>query len=627
MDHKMKTEKTFGMWNSPISAAALSQQVQLEDVQWDSDGQTLVWLEGRSDCMVLVAQTGQEARRDLTSTHLPHGGVGYGGGEFCVHQGKVCFAERSGQLYLLGLGTGSPSALTPEFGAAASPTLRPDGRWAAYVYSDGSTDLLGLVSTGGQEWPVQLARGADFYMQTAWHPSGEMLAWVEWNHPNMPWDGSEVKLARLTGSPPRPDQIHSVGGGATLPASQPAFSPDGRWLAFVEANDEWENLVLLDLQDNSRHVLVEGIGYHLGLPAWTQGQRSIGWRFDSRALYFISNASGRASLQRADLDGTITPIDTVPYTWIQQLSVSPANDQLAFIASSPSTPTCLIRWDGQRLQVVARSESESIDPAYLPQPQAIEWTTTDGDLVHGIYYPVSNPEYLSSGLPPVIVNIHGGPTAGVPIAYAAETSYFTSRGYACVEVNYRGSTGYGRRYREALRGNWGLADVEDAVRCPSALARMGLADERRSIIKGGSAGGYTVLNALVHHPGTFKAGVCLFGVSNLFALDMDTHKFEQHYTTSLVGKLPEAAGRYHAWSPAFHADQISDPLIIFQGGADKVVPPSQSEQIVTALKANGVPHQYIVYEGEGHGFRKSENIANYLKETERFLLTHVLFAP
>lgn len=193
-------------------------------------------------------------------------------------------------------------------------------------------------------------------------------------------------------------------------------------------------------------------------------------------------------------------------------------------------------------------------------------------------------------------------------------------------VNYRGGTGYGRSYRHAMRGRWGDVDVEDAAGCAKALGELGLADPKQLVITGGSAGGYTVLNTLIRYPGLYKAGICLFGVTNLYALDMDTHKFEAHYNATLIGKLPEAAERYHAWSPVFHADKIRDALYIFQGSEDKVVPPSQSEEIVSVLRSHGIPHQYRLYQGEGHGFRKSETIKDYLKETERFLLQHVIFA-
>jgi dipeptidyl aminopeptidase/acylaminoacyl peptidase len=257
----------------------------------------------------------------------------------------------------------------------------------------------------------------------------------------------------------------------------------------------------------------------------------------------------------------------------------------------------------------------------------MEWPAPDGSTVYGTYYAPTNPEYTSDGLPPAIVYIHGGPTSEQPITFSSERTYFTSRGYAWLEVNYRGSSGQGRTYLQALRENWGVVDREDAAGGATAMIARGLADPRRLIIRGGSAGGYTVLNALIHFPGLFKAGICLYGVSNLFTLTQDTHKLESHYTDSLVGLLPQAAKKYHEWSPVFHAAQIKDALAIFQGSIDRVVPPSQSEEIVKALQSKGLPILYKLYEGEGHGFRKDETLTSFYAEVERFLQQFVLFAP
>jgi len=554
------------------------------------------------------------------------GGVGYGGGLLSCANGQVYFAEKKGQLFVRGLQHGAARAITPPFGAAASPSLSPDGKYVAYVFSDGSTDLLGLVDAAGKEWPAKLSQGADFYMQPAWHPSGKMLSWVEWDHPNMPWDGARLKLASLAGDPPRVTEEKTVGGDGQTPCGQPVFSPDGRWLCFIEAKGEWEQLVLIDLEDGSRKTLLEADGYHLMDPAWVQGLRWIGWGPASDAVYSIRSASGQSSLWRVGLDGRAEQIDTAPYTDLSQLTVSPLSGQIAMLASAPDIPTRIVVWDGDKWTVAARSDSESIPPGFISAPQPITWQTAQGSPVYGLYYPPANPNFYAEGAPPAIVNIHGGPTGEVGRGYNAGAAYYTSRGYAFLEVNYRGSSGYGRSYRDALKQNWGDYDVEDAVSGGQALAERGLADGKRLIIKGGSAGGYTVLNCLVRYPGRFKAGICLYGVSNLFTLDLDTHKFEAHYTSSLVGELPEAANKYQAWSPVFHGERIRDPLYVFQGSEDKVVPPAQSEEIVACLRKSGVAHQYKIYDGEGHGFRKSENIADYLKETERFLMQHVLFS-
>ncbi|MEN6579360.1 MAG: prolyl oligopeptidase family serine peptidase, partial [Anaerolineaceae bacterium] len=256
----------------------------------------------------------------------------------------------------------------------------------------------------------------------------------------------------------------------------------------------------------------------------------------------------------------------------------------------------------------------------------LTWQSSDGVTVHGLYYPPAHPDVEAAGAPPVVVYIHGGPTSQVFDAFNLEADFFTSRGYGYFAVNYRGSTGYGRAYRDALKGEWGRIDLQDTIEGCQALIARGLADPAKLVIKGGSAGGYTVLNALVHHPGFFKAGICSYGVSNLFTFELDTHKFEAHYNASLVGKLPEAAEKYHAWSPIFHADKIRDAVAIFQGSEDKVVPPEQSEEMVRALQSNHVPHLYKLYEGEGHGFRKKVNLIDYYETVDRFLKQHVIFS-
>lgn len=629
----------FGLWPSSVSAGMVSGRLRLDDVQWSGDGRMLIWAEGRSDSTVLTAAAlGSSARFDLTDEQSPRGGVGYGGGAFTTAQagshGFLVFANRDGRLYRRSLDYAIPSPITPSIGASgavASPAVSPDGRWVIYVYSDGKTDLLSLVDAEGKNWPVQFARGADFFMQPSWHPQGDRLAWIEWDHPNMPWDGTRVMLAQVStgsaGTQLQLENVSEVGGGPEQAAQQPLFSPDGHWLSFIEEKGEWPNLVLIDLQSGQRRELINGDGFELSVPAWVQGVRSYGWSSDSQRIFYIRYQGPNASLWVVDvMRGDTHPIDTSPFTWLSQLAVSPTADNLVLIGSAPDQPDQIVLWRESCLEPVAYSTPATYDPNTLPDAREISWKADNAQTTYGLYYAPLNPAYAGHGLPPAILHIHGGPTSIAPNSFNPRAAYFTSRGYAYTEVNYRGSTGYGRTYRNALRQHWGDLDVQDAAGCARALSEQGLADPQHLVIMGGSAGGYTVLNALSRHPGLFKAGVCLYGVANLFTLDMDTHKFEAHYNHSMVGPLPEAAGRYHAWSPVFHVGNIKDALYIFQGSDDKVVPPSQSEEIVATLRSRGIPHKYKLYEGEGHGFRRSETIADYLKETECFLQQNVLFA-
>ncbi|HZW03592.1 MAG TPA: S9 family peptidase [Anaerolineaceae bacterium] len=627
----MATEKPFGMWASPISAAMLGQRLRLNDVQWDTDGKTLLWHESHGDRGTLVARPLGEAARELTVEHSVRGGVLYGGGEFTVANGTVIFAEKSGRLFRRSLGYGGSRPLTPPYGSVAAPALSPDGRWAAYVFSDGRTDLLGLVDSDGSEWPQKLVRGADFYLDPVWHPDGTRIAWVEWDHPDMPWDRARICLGTLAGSPPRIERTDLVAGGQGGMFLQPQFSPDGRWLACIDASGEWDNLLLIDLESGERRSLVAGDGFHLTPPVWVQRERTYGWSSRGDAIYYLRIAGGRTSLWVVDVPSGDTsgaasrPVEVGPYTWIKQLAVSPVDDQLAFIASAPDIPDRIVRLDAQGLHTEARSEGETVDPAYFPVPQQIAWPSEDGETVYGLYYPPRNPNFTAQGLPPAIVSIHGGPTSQAYLRFSAEIAYFTSRGYGWLDLNYRGSSGYGRAYAQALYERWGEIDTEDAAGAAQALAEQGLADGGRIVIRGGSSGGYTVLNVLARYPGRFKAGICMYPVANLFTLAMETHKFEERYHERLVGALPEAAEKYRAWSPIYHADQIRDPLAIFQGAEDRVVPPGQTETLAAALKAHGVPLVYQVYAGEGHGFRRSETVQDFMHAVERFLLQYVLF--
>jgi len=623
-----KTVRPYGLWPSPVSPLLLGQRTRLNNPQYDSDGRTLVWLEGRSDRGVLVARPEGQAAVDLTDEQSVRAQVGYGGGDFSVSQGQVIFAERgSGRLFRRALELDRPQPVTPPHGSAASPVLSPDGKWVAYIWSDNKTDLIALVDSAGNEWPLKLAGGADFYMQPVWHPAGGMLAWIEWDHPNMPWDSTRLKLGRLSGTLPRFHEIEMISCDSGCSVQQPQFSPDGRWLSYIAENEEWDDLILYNLASGEQFALVHGEGFQLSKPAWAQGQRYYGWGPASDRLYTLRYADGQATLWCVDLETrTSTRIDTGPYTWLSDLSVSPILEEVVFVGSAASVPSRVVRWRENQLVIEARSGSETITSAYLASPLPMQWAAPSGTPVHALYYPPTHPAFCGEGLPPAIINVHGGPTSDAVDSFSGEAAYFTTRGYAYVELNYRGSSGYGRGYRNLLREHWGESDTEDAVGCARALAQQNLADARRIVIKGGSAGGFTVLNALVHFPGVFKAGVCLFGVSNLFNLAADTHKFEERYLDSMVGPLPAAAARYHAWSPIYHIANLRDPLAVFQGKDDKVVPPDQAEEIVKALRQNGVAHIYRLYEGEGHGWRKTETMVDYLQQTERFLQQQVLFS-
>jgi dipeptidyl aminopeptidase/acylaminoacyl peptidase len=626
----------YGLWPSPMQPQDLAEGIRFSDVAWDSDGETLVWKEERSDRGVLVClPPGGDAPRDLTSAISVRARVGYGGGDFTVAGGHVYFAAaHDGRLYRQALHQGGARPITPGFGAAAAPAVSPDRRGIVFVHTYEDRDCLAIVDAEGRAWPQQLVSGDDFYMQPCWHPHGDRLAWIAWNHPQMPWEGSRLQIARLqpheSGLPGVSD-IQTLAGSAEVGIFQPTFSPDGRYLAYISNASGWDALYLYDIETHQHRHLMPDEQAEMGQPAWAQGMRSYGFRHDGRRLYVLRNEAGLRRLMAYDLDADrLLETGALPaYTYLEQPALSPTRPALACIASSATQPSRVMALAldvPDQVRICRRSSTESVHAAALSTPQTISWAVASGARVYGLYYPPQNLQVEGRGKPPAIIIIHGGPTSQAVAAFQANVQYFATRGFAVLQVNYRGSTGYGKAYVEALRGQWGVTDVEDAVTGAQYLIDQGWADAEKLVIMGGSAGGYTVLQALVRHPGFFKAGLCLYGIANLFTLAAGTHKFEAHYLDSLIGPLPQAAAVYRERSPLFHAAAIQDPVAIFQGEIDQVVPKDQAEAIVASLKSRGVPHEYHEYAGEGHGFRKTETIAHFYTAVEAFLRQYVVFA-
>ncbi|MBC8170341.1 MAG: S9 family peptidase [Anaerolineae bacterium] len=619
-----KIVRQFGTWSSPVSAAQVASTLRLNDVQWA--GAALIWHESRGSRGVLVAQTGLDAPGDLTAELSVKGKVGYGGGEFGTSKDTLVFTAANGRLYRQPLIGAAPQPITPEFGGSAAPRLSPDGQQVLFIHTYENIDGLAIVENAGQQWSRRLAYGTDFAMQPVWHPDSRQIACIFWNHPNMPWDGTELRLLSLDD---RAEVIKTevIAGDTQTAIFQPEFSPDGRYLSYISDATGYGQLYLYDLQTRQA-VQITDAQFEHAQPAWGQGLRRYGWAHDSSKIYYLRNEQGFQRLWQYTLaTQQHQEIEALNhYTSLKQIAVSPVDDTLALIASAPQHPERLITWHPERGERIhSRTAPDTVaTEAYAPA-QAFTWAGHDGETVYGLYYPPTSQRFTGTGAPPVIVYVHGGPTSQKDTSFDAEIQFFATRGYGILAVNHRGSTGYGRDYMRKLYGQWGYYDVEDSVSGVQHLVNQGLADATRLMIMGGSAGGFTVFQALVDKPGVFAAGICKFGVSNQFLLVQDTHKFEEQYSFSLLGHLPEAAELYRQRSPIYHAARITDAVIIFQGEDDEVVPRNQSDAIVASLQARGVTHEYHLYPGEGHGFRQPATIEAYLQAALRFVQQNVIY--
>ncbi len=450
-------------------------------------------------------------------------GVGYGGGAFTPGKSGVYLVSQN-RLWLYRDGGARP--LTPAFGELADPQPHPGGDFVAFVHHYEGRDVLALADTAGSSWPRILASGADFYMQPAWSPDGRWLAWVEWDQPNMPWDGGRLMLARFANG--ELSEVRQLAGGEWTPVFQPLFDAAGLYWLENPEGEEFDRLVRMDLASGRRQVLFNDAA--LIDPAWTQAQRvmSIG---PGGSLYLRENRMGRAVLWRIS-DGNSEEV-ALPegVFWLSGLSGDEKG--LAMVASGPTLSHRVIFYDGEGWRTVAYGWPAGFDDGV--EPEQVDFAGADGSEFYGLYYPPQTEEKD----PPAVISVHGGPTSQRTLAFDPQPQLFSSNGYAYLELNYRGSTGYGRSYREALYGNWGVVDVADAAAAARFLSETGRAGGRRIAIIGGSAGGYTTLLALALHPGLFRAGVSFYGVTDLFMLPATPTSSRPVTPTSWWGRCPK----------------------------------------------------------------------------------------
>jgi len=633
----MPTIARYGSWKSPITSELIAaQSIALSETHLDGD--KCYWLEGRPQeqgRFVVVcgdaAGTNDLTPKPFNARTRVHE---YGGASWTVVDGVVYFSNfADGRLYRTRGGEAAPQALTPapadsghQWRFAAGIIDRGRNRWIGVRedHTAGGEAVNTIVAVDlaepGRDAGQVLVGGNDFVAAPRLSPDGRALLWLAWQHPNMPWNGTTLFVAELDAvgnvREPRP-----IAGGATESVFQPEWSPDGQAIVFVSDRSNWWNLYRYDLSTRTTQPLAP-MQAEFGVPQWSLGAATYAWVRPDRAgpdrIVASYVADGLGHLAVLDLETkTLTPID-LPFTEFG--SVRALGERVLFRAAAPNHPLSIVVLDlASGSHRILQKSTRILDQPelgigdYLTTVKSVEFPTTGGKTAFGLLYPPHNPDYAGPAdeKPPLLVKCHGGPTGAASSSLSLSTQFWTSRGIAVLDVNYGGSTGFGREYRERLYGNWGIVDVDDCVNGARFLAEQCLIDAQRAVITGGSAGGYTTLAALVFRD-AFAGGASYYGVSDAIALARDTHKFESRYLDWLIGPYPEMAERYRERSPLYHAERLSKPVIFFQGEEDAIVPPNQSEAMVEVLRRKGCPVGYFLFSGEQHGFRKADTIKRCL---------------
>jgi len=602
------------------------------------DGDDVYWIEGRPEeggRSVVVKRSGDGRVSDVTpeGTYVRSRAHEYGGGAYTVRNGIVYYVEFTDhRIYRLNADRQTEPLTSPGQYFFADLVVDPVRPRIVCVREDHTSEGTQAVTTlvsvpltvpGGTRSAGQIiASGHDFYSTPRFSSDGSRLAWLAWRHPQMPWDGTELWIADVvedgTLESPR-----LIAGSDHESVFQPGWSPDGT-LYFVSDRTGWWNLYRLREQIEPVHPMPA----EFGRAQWQFGVST--WAFaDDRRLIVAHARDGHWRLALLNVETSafepiaadLEPGDTIAAT----------STHAVVVAGSTTTPDAVARINlaTRTVDRIRTTPSPAIDRKFFSEPEAIEFPTANGLTAHAFYYPPSNPDCtpLADEPPPLLVLSHGGPTAMANARFNLEIQYWTSRGFAVVDVNYGGSTGFGRAYRERLRGQWGIVDVTDCVRAAEHLVKRGSVDPNRLVIRGRSAGGYTTLAALAFRPEVFKAGASFYGVADLELLARDTHKFESRYLDGLIGPYPDAKDVYRARSPIRSADRLSCPLIFFQGLEDRVVPPEQSEIMAEAVRRKGLPVALLTFEGEQHGFRRAESIGRCLEAELAFYGSIFGFEP
>ncbi len=621
----------YGVWASPITAESIARGgTRLTDVE--TDGDDVYWQEMRpaDGARYVVSRTG-EAGGDVTPKEFSARSLvhEYGGGSFRVFDGVCYFTNLTDQRIYRQTDGGAPAALTPEAPVRYADFDRDAGRGRLVVVAEDhsaegaeASNRIVAIGTGSEGEPTTLVEGADFYANPRVSPDGKHLAWLCWDHPSMPWDGTELWVAALTEDGAVGDRW-LVAGGKTESVFQPEWSPFGQ-LYFVSDRTGWWNLYRRG-SDSIKAVLPRDAEF--GLPQWVFRMSTYGFLASGRIACTFSEGGVERLAVLDPQTGELTEIESA-YSAFG--SIRTAGEEVAFLGASATRRSAVVRLDiatGEATEL-KRSSDTDVDPDYVSVAEPVAFPTANGRQAYGYYYAPQNPEFVAPDgeLPPLVVHSHGGPTGATGDSLSLSVQYWTSRGIAVVDVNYGGSTGYGREYRERLQGTWGIVDVEDCANAARYLVERGVVDGARLAISGGSAGGWTTLCALTFTD-VFQAGASHFGVSDAGALARDTHKFESRYLDGLIGPYPEREDLYDERSPIENAEQLSCPVIFLQGLEDRIVPPDQSARMAGAIREKGIPVALLEFEGEQHGFRRAENVQRAL-EAELYFYGRVFgFAP
>ncbi len=626
-----KTIAPYGSWLSPITADLIT-SATVGVGAGVFDGDDIYWMEGRpleAGRQVLVRRTPDGVSADVTPVpfNVRTRVHEYGGAACAIDKGVVYFSNFADQRLYRQQPGGQPEPLTPAGDLRYADAVM-DHRHKRLIcvredhtaQGEAVNTLVSLPlreNTGGDV----LVAGNNFYSSPCLSSNGERLAWLTWNHPNMPWDGTELWVASLHADG-TPGDGRRIAGGAAESIFQPQWAPDGS-LYFVSDRTGWWNLY------RWRRGMVEALcprDAEFGVPQWVFGMST--YALESAQRLVCTYREGGV-WRLAVLDTRTLGLETVdtPYTEISSIHAAPG--RVLFNGASASEPLALVLLDlaTRETRVLRRSYENKIDARYFSKPEEIEFPTEHGLTAYGYLYKPQNPDFQapSGDRPPLLVLSHGGPTAATSTAFSLSIQYWTTRGFAVLDVNYGGSSGYGRAYRQRINGQWGVVDVDDCCNGARYLVRQGLVDGKRLAIRGGSAGGYTTLCALTFR-NVFTAGASHFGISDLTIFATDTHKYESRYLDRLVGPYPARKDLYYERSAMKFLDQIAAPMILFQGLEDKIVPPNQAQALYDAVKAKGLPVAYLAFEGEQHGFRQARNIKRAL-EAELYFYSRVFAFP